>query len=235
MRLAAVASSPLPARHPACALCDLCRPDAPHPLRQCEVVSARRRLRRGEALYRSGDAFTSLYAVRAGFLKSRVPIEDGRDQVTGFHMAGDVLGAEGIGSGAHTCDMVALEDSELCVIPYARLEGHGVQRRLHQVMSRELVRDQVVMLLLGSMRAEERLAAFLLGLSRRLAARGYSGTEFHLRTTRDEIGSYLGLSLETVSRLFSQFHAEGLVTVRHRHVRIHDLAALGALAARAVP
>ena len=191
-----------------------------------EVVYTRKRVKRGETLYRAGEAFESIYAVRSGFFKSSVVLEDGRDQVTGFHMAGEIVGMDGIGNDRHTADVAALEDSEVCVIPYARLEEAGLGRQLSKVMSRELVRDQGVMMLLGTMRAEERLAAFLLNLSQRFVARGYSASEFHLRMTRDEIGSYLGLSLETVSRLFSRFQAEDLISVQQKHIRILDTAGL---------
>ncbi len=191
-----------------------------------ELVYTRRRVKRGDPLYRAGDAFNSLYAIRTGFFKSRLVLGDGRDQVIGFQMAGELLGMDGIGTDRHTADAIALEDSEVCVIPYARLEQPEFQRSLHRVMSRELVRDQSVMLLLGTMRAEERLAAFLLNLSQRFLARGYSQNEFHLRMTRDEIGSYLGLSLETVSRLFSRFQADGLVSVQQKHVTIRNIEAL---------
>jgi CRP/FNR family transcriptional regulator len=197
-----------------------------------ELVYTRKRVRRGESLYRVGTDFESLYAVRSGFFKSRVVLEDGRDQVTGFHMAGEILGMDGIGTESHSADAIALEDSEVCVIPYLRLEEMGMQRQLHKVMSRELVRDQGVMMLLGTMRADERLAAFLLNLSQRFAARGYAAAEFHLRMTREEIGSYLGLSLETVSRLFSRFQDEGYVAVRQKHVRILDSVRLKSLMSR---
>jgi CRP/FNR family transcriptional regulator len=189
-----------------------------------ELVYTRKRVRRGESLYRVGSTFESLYAVRSGFFKSRVVLEDGRDQVTGFQMAGELLGMDGIGTDTHEADAIALEDSEVCVIPYQRLEELGMQRQLHKVMSRALVRDQGVMTLLGTMRADERLAAFLLNLSHRFAARGYASNEFHLRMTREEIGSFLGLSLETVSRLFSRFQDEALVTVQQKHIRILDVA-----------
>jgi CRP/FNR family transcriptional regulator len=197
-----------------------------------DMVYTRKRVKRGETLYRLGGAFDSLYAVRSGFFKSRVVLEDGRDQVTGFHMAGEVLGMDGIGTERHSADLIALEDSEVCVIPYFHLEKPHLQRQLHKVMSRELVRDQGVMMLLGTMRAEERLAAFLLNLSQRFTARGYSPSEFHLRMTRDEIGSYLGLSLETVSRLFSRFHDEGLITVQQKHVCILDIPGLKTVMSR---
>ena len=195
------------------------------------LVGARRTIRRGEALYIAGDSFVSLYAVRTGFFKTRVGSEDGRDQVTGFQMAGELLGFDGIGSDRHTCDAVALEDSQVCVIPFGQLETlsrefSDLQRQLHKVMSREIVRDHGVMLLLGSMRAEERLAAFLLNLTQRLSARGFSGSSLLLRMTREEIGSYLGLKLETVSRAFSKFQDDGVLEVKQRQLRVLDEAAL---------
>jgi len=194
-----------------------------------DAVSTRKRLKRDESLYRTGQAFNALYGVFSGFFKSCVVLEDGRDQITGFHMAGEVIGLDGISTARHAANIVALEDSEVCVIPYDHLKDPALQRQLHKVMSRALVRDQGVMLLLGSMRAEQRLAVFLLNLSQRLAARGYSANEFHLRMSRIDIGSYLGLALETVSRLFSRFDAERLIEVDQRHVRILDAAALRAV------
>ena len=195
------------------------------------LVAVRRRINRGDVLFRAGDAFQSLYAVRTGFFKTCVSSEDGRDQVTGFQMAGELLGLDGIGSDRHTCDSVALEDSQVCVIPYEQLEDlsrefSDLQRQFHKIMSREIVRDHGVMLLLGSMRAEERLAAFLLNLTQRLQARGFSGTALVLRMTREEIGSYLGLKLETVSRAFSKFQDDGVLEVKQRQVRVLDESAL---------
>lgn len=199
-----------------------------------QLVATRRTLKRGELLFRAGDRFESLYAVRTGFFKTRISAEDGRDQVTGFQMAGELLGLDGISTDRHTCDAVALEDSQVCQIPYGRLEelSHEVtelQRQFHKVMSREIVRDHGVMLLLGSMRAEARLAAFLLNLTQRLQARGFSGSSLVLRMTREEIGSYLGLKLETVSRAFSHMQEEGLLEVKQRDIRVLDEAGLRGL------
>ncbi|MFY7913274.1 MAG: helix-turn-helix domain-containing protein, partial [Rubrivivax sp.] len=196
-----------------------------------DIVATRRTVPRGEALFHVGDAFTALYAVRTGFFKTCVSSEDGRDQVTGFQMAGELLGLDGIGTDRHTCDALALEDSQVCIIPFHQLEElsrelSDLQRHFHKIMSREIVRDHGVMLLLGSMRAEERLAAFLLNLVQRLHARGFSQSELVLRMTREEIGSYLGLKLETVSRTFSKFVEEGMVEVKQRHVRILSTEAL---------
>jgi len=190
-----------------------------------DLVAARRKISRGDILYRNGEKFSALYAIRTGFFKTTVAAEDGRDQVTGFQMAGEVIGLDGIVSDHHTCDAVALEDAEVCVMNFDRLEDlsreiNALQRHVHKIMSREIVRENGVMLLLGSMRADERLAAFLLNLVQRLHARGFSQSELVLRMTREEIGSYLGLKLETVSRTFSKFVEEGIVEVKQRHVRI---------------
>ena len=196
-----------------------------------EVVGARRKVKRGATLFRNGEEFTSLYAIRTGFFKTRVASEDGRDQVTGFQMAGEIIGLDGIVNDHHSCDAVALEDAEVCVMPFDRIEElsrevSSLQRHVHKIMSREIVREHGVMLLLGSMRAEERLATFLLNLVQRLHARGFSKSELILRMTREEIGSFLGLKLETVSRTFSRFSEEGIVEVKQRHVRILDTDAL---------
>jgi CRP/FNR family transcriptional regulator len=217
-----------------CNLRELCLPmgfSDPELERLDTMVATRRPVRRGDMLFRSGERFEAVYAVRTGFFKTRVSSDDGRDQVTGFQMAGELLGLDGIGTDHHTCDAVALEDSQVCVIPYAQLErlSHefpDLQRQFHKIMSREIVRDHGVILLLGSMRAEERLAAFLLNLTQRLQVRGFSPSSLVLRMTREEIGTYLGLKLETVSRCFSKFQADGVLEVRQRQVRIVDQAAL---------
>ncbi len=211
-----------------CNLRELCLPvGLSHPqLEQLDsLVATRRAVKRGDALFHAGEAFRSLYAVRTGFFKTCVSSEDGREQVTGFQMAGELLGLDGISSDRHVCDAIALEDAQVCVIPYSQLEELSreftdLQHQFHKIMSREIVRDQGVMLLLGSMRAEERLAAFLLNLTQRLHARGFSASALVLRMTREEIASYLGLNLETVSRTFSKFQDDGLLEVKQRDIRI---------------
>ena len=192
------------------------------------LITTRRKVKRKTALFRTGEKFHALYAIRTGVFKTCVTAEDGRDQVTGFQMAGEIVGLDGIVNDQHTCDAVALEDSEVCVLPFDRIgelsrEVGALQHHLHRVMSREIVREHGVMLLLGTMRAEERLAAFLLNLVQRLQARGFSRSELVLRMTRQEIGSYLGLKLETVSRTFSRFAEEGILEVHQRLVRISDV------------
>jgi len=196
-----------------------------------DMIGARRKVKRNEMLFRNGERFNALYAIRTGFFKTSVATEDGRDQVTGFQMAGEIMGLDGIVSDFHSCDAIALEDAEVCVMPFDKIESlsrevSSLQHHVHKIMSREIVREHGVMLLLGSMRAEERLAAFLLNLVQRLHARGFSQTELVLRMTREEIGSYLGLKLETVSRTFSKFVEEGIVEVKQRHVRIVNADAL---------
>ena len=217
-----------------CNLRELCMPmglSEQELLRVDELVAVRRTVKRGAALFHNGEKFTSLYAIRTGFFKTTVNTEDGRDQVTGFQMAGEIIGLDGIVNELHTCDAIALEDAEVCVLPFDRIEEisreiNSLQRHVHKIMSREIVREHGVMLLLGSMRAEERLAAFLLNLVQRLQARGFSKSELILRMTREEIGSYLGMKLETVSRTFSKFADDGMVEVKKRHIHICDADAL---------
>ncbi|MGQ0509776.1 MAG: helix-turn-helix domain-containing protein [Betaproteobacteria bacterium] len=236
------AASPRARHEVSCSSCNLREMCLPAGLcagdmqRMEHVVYARRRVRRGEALFSAGDAFNAVYAVRVGFFKSSVVDREGREQVTGFFMGGELLGMDGVGTGSYNGAAIALEDSEVCVMPFALVEEMArevpaLQRHLHSVLSREIVRDHGVMMLLGSMRAEERLATFLLNLSRRFTRRGYSASDFHLRMTREELGSYLGLKLETVSRLFSKFQEDGLLEVNQKHVRIRDSEALEALLA----
>jgi len=217
-----------------CNLRELCLPQAlskEDMTRFERVVYARRRLKQGEALFAAGDPFKAIYAIRSGFIKTSIVDGEGREQVTGFSMGGELLGLEGIGTGSYNGSAIALEDSEICVLPYALIEEMAnelpsLQRRMNTVLAREIVRDHGVMMLLGSMRAEQRLATFLLNLSKRFTARGYSRSDFNLRMTREELGSYLGLKLETVSRLFSRFQENGLIEVQQKHVRIIDIPSL---------
>jgi len=195
------------------------------------LVDSRRFVKRGQALFRTGDRFEAVYAIRAGFFKTRLASTDGQEQVTGFQMAGEVLGLDGISTEMHLCDAVALEDSEVCVIRYGQLEFLSrkftdLQRQFHRVMSREIVNDHGMMRLLGNRRAEERVAAFVLDLTQRLRLRGFSASSLVLRMTREEIGTYLGLTLETVSRCFSRLHDDGVLRVHRRQVDVLDPTAL---------
>jgi CRP/FNR family transcriptional regulator, anaerobic regulatory protein len=239
-RESARTESALPAIKTLCSSChlkDLCLPcglTGSDVQRLDGLKFARRRVKEGESLFHEGDRFQFIYAVRSGTFKSVLNLKDGREQVTGFQMAGELMGLDGLASGKHASSAIALEDAEICAIPYAHLsELATVSPDLHLVMSRlmsrEIVREHSLMMLLGSMNAEQRLAAFLLNISQRLKARGYSASEFHLRMFRVDIGSYLGMKLETVSRTFTAFQQQRLLQVDKKHVRIIDLDALQAV------
>ncbi|MBC5767007.1 fumarate/nitrate reduction transcriptional regulator Fnr [Ramlibacter albus] len=214
-----------------CHLKDLCLPCglAGNEVQRLDgLMFGRRKVKLGQPLFHEGDKFQFIYAVRSGTFKTSLTLRDGRQQVTGFHMAGELMGMDGLASGRHASVSEALEDAEVCAIPYAHLtdlaaHNPNLQHIVGRLMSREIVREHSLMMLLGSMNAEERLAAFLLNLSQRMKARGYSASEFHLRMSRAEIGSYLGMKLETVSRTFSLFQQQGILEVDKKHVRIVDL------------
>lgn len=211
-----------------CSLRELCLPVGlhAHDLEELNaVIRQSRRLKKGDYLFHAGEQFDALFAIRTGFFKTTVGTQDGRDQVTGFFMSGELVGMDGISNNIYMNNAIALEDSEVCELPFNRMEElvkrlPSLQTHFMRLMSREIVRDQSVMLLLGNMRAEERLAEFLLNLSHRLQSRGFAANDFILRMSREEIGSYLGLKLETVSRTLSRFNQEGLILVEHKHIKI---------------
>ncbi|ACR32353.1 fumarate/nitrate reduction transcriptional regulator Fnr [Burkholderia glumae] len=218
------------ARCSACALRPACLPlglTATELAQLDSLVCTTRLIHRGKTLYRAGDRFRSIYAVRTGSSKTVVTHRDGHEQITGFQIIGDTLGLDGIHAGRHNCDAIALEDSTVCIIPFERLdqichEIKALQQHVYQILSGEIVRESSLLLLLGTMTAEQRVAAFLLNLSERYRARGYSSVEFNLRMSRDEIGSYLGLKLETVSRMFSRLQRTGIVAANGKQIYIID-------------
>lgn len=222
-----------------CSMHELCLPmglDENDMNRLDQIIGRRRKIPRDHTLYRIGDPFTNLYAIRLGHFKTYQVNRDGDQQITGFQMAGELLGMDAISTDLHHCDAVALEDSEVCEIPFTRLEHlfgdmPTLLRHFHRMMSQEITREQNVMLLLGNMRADQRFAAFLINLSSRYAARGYSSTSFQLRMGREEIGNYLSLTIESISRLLSKFKKDGLILVHNRELEIADLPRLKAIAA----
>lgn len=234
-----IVSSPahLKAACSSCSLQELCLPvglSRTEIDRLDSIISMRQSARRGTSLYRIGDPFRNLYAVRAGAFKTVDLSEDGSQKITGFYLSGEILGLDAISTDRQNFGAIALEDSEVCVVPFERLEEllreiPALQHHFHKIMSRDIMRDQGLMLLLAGMKADARLSAFLIGLSQRFANLGYSALRFQLRMTREEIGSYLGLTLETVSRLFSRFSDEGLIRIDRREVEILDPAALRAV------
>ncbi|MDO9013836.1 MAG: helix-turn-helix domain-containing protein [Polynucleobacter sp.] len=199
------------------------------------LVKERISLKKGDALYRHGNPMSSVYSVRFGTLKTEHTLADGRVQIIGFHLPGEILGLDAIGDGYHQSDAIALEDSEACIIRFTEFESLAsqiptLQNQFHRILSRELTQDQRHLLSLGSMRAEERLAGFLLNLSERLTARGYTNHEFDLRMSREEMGSYLGIQIETVSRMLSRFVEAGLIQIKQRHIKLIDVDGLYELA-----
>lgn len=199
--------------------------------RLINLMVGRRKLRQGETLYREHEAFQYLYAVHSGSIKSTMALADGGQQVGNFYMTGELLGLDGVGEGCHASSATALEDSEVATLPYAQLSelcatSADVQACVMRLISREIVRSNGHALLLGGRTSVQRLAAFLLSQSQRLRARGYSSVEFHLKMTRGEIGSFLGMTLETVSRTFAELQQQHLLTVDRRYVVIRNLDAL---------
>jgi CRP/FNR family transcriptional regulator len=220
-----------------CTLNTLCLPMglAPEDVERLDdIVKRARPLHRGDFLFRAGDRFRSLYVVKTGSIKTFAPSSEGGEQVLGFHLPGEIIGLDAIDSEAHVCSAKVLETSAICEIPFARLEEltasiPSLQHQLFRLLSKEISHDTDMLLLLGKKSAEERLAAFLISMSRRLAKRGLSSTDFYLSMSRHEIGNYLGLAVETVSRLFTRFQDEGLVRVDRKHIELLDTLGLEAL------
>jgi CRP/FNR family transcriptional regulator len=192
------------------------------------IINVKVPLQRGERLFTAGDSFQSIYAVKSGSVKIYMLAEDGEEQVLGFYMPGELLGLDGLNGKFHTCTAEALETTSICEVPYPTLEKMyqdvpALQREMCALMSREISEDHQMLLLLAKRSAEERLASFLLRLSRRFKSRGFSPTEFNLSMSRHDIGNYLGLATETISRIFSRFHDERLISVHRRKVHIYNL------------
>lgn len=192
------------------------------------IIKRRRPLQRGENLFQSCDKFSSIYAIRSGSLKTFSTTNDGQEQVTGFHLPGELIGLDAITTEEHNCTARALETTSVCEIPFNRLQDlgmqiPGLQRQLLRIMSREILEDQNMMVWLAKKSAEERLASLLLRISKQFSTRSFSAHEFNLSMSRTDIANYLGLAVETVSRLFTRFQAEGLLNVDRKHVIINDL------------
>jgi CRP/FNR family transcriptional regulator len=200
------------------------------------LAASVRHVRRGAPLFVSAAECAALYGVLSGSFKTSTVDSVGRAQVIGFFMTGDLLGVDGLASGRYQLTANALEDSTVAIMAYPLIETfcadcEEFERALDEALAREIAREQSVMLLLGKPHAEQRLAAFLLNLSNRLKRRGYSASDMNLRMTRADIGSYLGLKIETVSRLFTKFREYGILEVRQKNVRLIDTDRLQALAA----
>ena len=229
----------LRARCATCSMHQLCLPmglDIADMDRLDQIIGRRRKVARGATLFRIGDPLVNLYAIRLGHFKTYQISQGGEEQVTGFQMGGELLGMDAISADRHYCNTQALEDSEVCEIPFSSLQQlladmPTLLRHFHRMMSQEITREQGVMLLLGNMQATQRFAAFIVNLGSRYEARGYSGNKFHLRMSREEIGNYLGLTIESISRLLSKFKKEGLLRVTNREIELLDPARLKAITA----
>ncbi len=188
----------------------------------------------GQRIHSIGQAFDTLYVVNSGFLTTALFDASGNEQVLSFPMKGDMLGMDAIHGQKHVTETRALSECDLILVPFARLKSLSrvtadIENLMYYMMSRELAHRQSVNGVLGTMAAEARVAHFLMELSSRFAGMGYSSTIFNLRMRRQEIGSYLGLTLETVSRTLSAFNDMGVITVLQRMITINDSDALDAL------
>jgi len=195
------------------------------------LVKERIRVSKGQTLYRHGETLNALFGLRSGSLKTLLEEANGAQQITGFFLPGDIVGLDGMIEGEHSSSAIAMEDSEVCVVRIQAIDEISrfvptLQHQVRRLMSKEIARSHQVLLALGSMRSEQRLASFLSNLSQRLAILGYSPTDFVMRMSREEIGNYLGLTLETISRLFSRFARDGVIRISQREVKIIDMHAL---------
>ncbi len=221
-----------------CSLHDLCLPlglDIGDIDKLDEIVKRSRPLHKGEYLFNSGDKFNSIFAVRSGSIKTFTESEQGDEQITGLYLPGELIGLDAIHDSQHPCSAIALETTSLCELPFETLEELSstipeLHHQLFRIMSKEIASDQSLLMLMAQKSADERLAAFLVNLSTRLKARSFSETEFNLTMSRKDIGNYLGLTIETISRTFSRFQSEGLLSTQRKYVNIHRLDDLKELA-----
>ena len=221
-----------------CSLASLCLPlslDLKDMDALDDIVKRGRPLKKGEFLFRQGDTFNSVFAVRSGALKTFSLSDAGEEQITGFHLPSELVGLSGMDTELYPVSAQALETTSVCEIPFERLDELSVslpqlRRQLMRVMSREIRDDQQMMLLLSKKTADERIATFLVNLSARFSARGFSANQFRLAMSRNEIGNHLGLAVETVSRVFTRFQQSKLLEAEGKEVHILDPIELCALA-----
>lgn len=211
-----------------CSLNPVCLPPAVNQQQLDEldgIIQRNRPLRRGEHLFREGAPFQAIFAVRSGAIKAYTSQEGGEEQVTGFYLPGEIVGMDGIGNDRHMSSAVALETTAVCTIPFAHFEALAIrmpalQHHFFRLMSREIQADQQLALLLSKRSAEERIASLMLSLSARHRRRKLSENDFRLPMSRTDIGNYLGLALETVSRCFTRFQQLGVLAVDGKEIRI---------------
>lgn len=223
-----------------CSKCNLRELCFPHGMSEEEltnmeaVVDQPKPLHKNDFLYRDGDKSNAIYAVRSGCVKTMTESANGDEQIVGFHLPGELLGLDGFAEGTHTCNAMALETSSVCELPLDQLETlchelPGLQKQMRRIMGKEVNNDHKLLLLLGKMTAEERLASFLLSLSTRMEERHWKDSEFNLSMPRQDIANYLGMAVETVSRLFAAFQTDKIIEVDRRHITIVDMPRLKAI------
>jgi len=215
-----------------CVMAHLCHPAsdgyaAPAPA----IVRSQKRVRRGEPVYRAGDPLLNLYQLRSGSAKVRVTNLSGQEQITAFPVAGALLGLDGIETGIHTCDAIALEDSLVCLLPYVELMGNcrnddGVAQQFNRLISHDSNQYCRLLLTLGCMTTDERVAGFLIGISEQMAANGYSPLAFTLKMTREDIANHLGMKVETVCRVLARLQGASMVKVSRRQLEIRNVEGL---------
>lgn len=214
-----------------CSLAALCLPIAladEDVNRLDQIIERKRPLKKGELLFHQGEEFDSVFAVRTGTLKTYNITNSGEEQITGFYCPSELVGLSGIDNNRYPASAKALETTTVCEIPFSHLEQLSTQipslkHQLFRLMSRKICDDQQMMVLLGKKNADEKVASFLLNLSHRFKKRGYSATAFRLSMSRGEIGNYLGLAVETVSRVMTRFQKNGLIDVDGKEISIVDL------------
>ena len=211
-----------------CNLNELCFPHGMNSEDMCKLdslVEQRKPMQKNDHLYRESDSAHAIYAVRSGSVKTLVESPNGDEQIVGFHLPGELLGLDGFMDGSHTCTAISLETTSVCAIPMAKLESlcgtiPGLQHQMWRIMGKEVTEEHKMLLMLGKMSAEEKIATFLLSISRRMGERHWKTTEFVLSMPRQDIANYLGLAVETVSRLFAQYQEAGIIKVDRRRISI---------------
>ena len=221
-----------------CGLYQLCLPmglNSADTMLLDHYVKRKRTIKRGQMLYSAGEKFSYAYAIRSGSIKTSISTGDGRQQITGFHIPGELLGLNAMDENRHNCEAVALETTSVCEISANCFEELARQIptmhfQMLRIMSKEIKHNQELLLLLGKKNAEERLATYLLTLSRRFAMRNFSSTQFNLSMSRSDIGSYLGIAQETVCRILTRFQEEGMIASERRLIILKDIERLSSIA-----
>ncbi|NQZ53742.1 MAG: fumarate/nitrate reduction transcriptional regulator Fnr [Piscirickettsiaceae bacterium] len=220
-----------------CSLYRLCLPLGLHNsdlVKLDTIIKRSNNYKRNQPLFSADKQFLSLFVVRSGSFKTTITANDGREQVTGFYFPGEFIGLDAIHQNVYQSNAEALETSSVCELPYEQMQEFGKEMPQLQIqmltrLSKELSNDKGLMLLLGKKTADEKLASFLLSLSKRFQVRGFSATNFHLSMSRGDIANHLGLAVETVSRLFSRFQDDQLINIAGKSISLRDMEKLEVL------